>query len=190
MPEDLLNEREFELINIIGPKLDANQRELSRQMNLSLGMINMLIRRLIIKGLIRTHQLNKKKVQYIITPKGFSEKMRKSIKYTLKTINSIGIIKNRLKIILSDLVEKGERNFVILGESDLAILVELVLKDMDEEGHYTVACVAEIPQEGYQGILLVCKENYQPISENNHKNSINLIEELARDQVILGDSLH
>ena len=121
MPTDNLNEREFELINIIGAELGANQRDLSRQMELSLGMTNMLIRRLINKGYIRIRQLNKKKVEYLLTPKGISEKTSKSIKYTLKTINSISAIKECLKNKLFPLTQEGERCFAILGESDFAI---------------------------------------------------------------------
>ena len=47
-----MDEREFELLNILGKELGSNQRDLSQKMELSLGMINMLIRRLIGKGLI------------------------------------------------------------------------------------------------------------------------------------------
>jgi DNA-binding MarR family transcriptional regulator len=93
----MMDEREFELVNIIGAKLGSNQRDLSRHMELSLGMVNMLLRRLNSKGYIRINQLNKNKVEYILTSKGFSEKMRKSVKYTMKTISSIGLIKARLK---------------------------------------------------------------------------------------------
>ncbi|MBU4333889.1 MAG: winged helix-turn-helix transcriptional regulator, partial [Candidatus Omnitrophica bacterium] len=104
MSKEFLDEREFELINIIGPKLGLNQRDISKHMNISLGMINMLIRRLIAKGFIRIKQLNKRKVEYILTPKGLAEKMKKSVKYTLKTINSIGLIKKCFKEVLSGLV--------------------------------------------------------------------------------------
>ena len=95
-PQDPLNEREFELVNIVGGELAANQRELSRHMNLSLGMTNMLLKRLVTKGYIRIKQLDRRKVEYLLTPKGFAEKVRKSVKYTLKTINSIGLIKKQL----------------------------------------------------------------------------------------------
>ena len=97
MPTETLDEREFELINIIGAQIATNQRDLSHHMDLSLGMINMLIRRLITKGYIRTKQLNQKKVEYLLTPKGFSEKTRKSIKYTIKTLNSITAIKDSMR---------------------------------------------------------------------------------------------
>src|SRR5271154_7411512 len=96
MDNNSLNEHEFELVNIIGAQLAANQRDLSYQMNLSLGMTNMVLRRLVTKGYIRIKQLDRRKVEYILTPKGFAEKMRKSVKYTLKTISSIGLIKKQL----------------------------------------------------------------------------------------------
>ena len=106
-----MDEREFELINILGKQLGSNQRDLSRQMDLSLGMVNMLIRRLISKGYIRMDRLNKRNVRYILTPKGISEKMRKSVKYTLNTINSIGLIKDNLRELLVNLYKKGHRTF-------------------------------------------------------------------------------
>src|SRR3989338_481831 len=116
MNKDVLSEREFELINILGADLGSNQRDLSRQMDLSLGMTNMLIRRLVANGYIRISQLNKRKVKYILTPKGFSEKMGKSIAYTLKTIRSISLIREKLAVTLNKLYDEGERVFFLLGQ--------------------------------------------------------------------------
>ena len=130
MPKEILDEREFELINIVGAEIGANQRRLSRLMDLSLGMTNMLIRRLIAKGFIRIEQLNKRKVQYLLTTQGFAEKMRKSVNYTLKTINSIGLIKTRVQAILLDLHKDGTRDFFIVGKSDLSMLIEMVAKEV------------------------------------------------------------
>jgi len=176
MLEDKLNEREFELVNIVGARLATSQRDLSRHLELSLGMTNMLLRRLVTKGYIRIRQLNKRKVEYMLTPKGFAEKMRKSVKYTLKTINSIGIIRSSLKEVLSSLYEKGERRFVILGESDLAILVESVLKEEINVAAANISRIAQPSTGTVDGILLICKENYQA----KNGKSINLIEELAK----------
>ena len=178
MPKDVLNEREFELINIIGADLGANQRDLSRLMNLSLGMTNMLIRRLVTKGHIRTRQLNKRKVEYILTPQGFAEKMRKSIKYTLKTINSIGLIKARVQEILLDLYKSGAKDFFIIGKSDLSLLIEMVAKEVPFKD-CSFCVVDKIPQTEVKGIILICKEN---VEENNVAlhNQVDLVRELAK----------
>ncbi len=184
MPPKPLNEREFELINIVGAKLGSNQRDLSRQLDLSLGLVNMTLRRLISKGYIRINQLNKKKVEYILTPKGFSEKMRKSVRYTIKTICSIGLIKKRLTAALKDLVEQGERTFIILGESDFAVLVEIVLKDLSKD-KFVIKHTNEMPSDNEDGYLLICKEMKRPNGKISRSKTVYLAEELAKDASIL-----
>lgn len=178
-----MDEREFELINIIGAKLGSNQRDLSRQMNLSLGMVNMIIRRLIGKGYIRINQLNKRKVEYILTSKGFSEKMRKSVKYTLKTLSSIGLIKDRIKPFVSKLYLDGERDFVIVGKSDFAMLIEMVFKEMGKSD-YKITYVESIPENDVSGTLLICREAVNLDHRPNLKY-VNLVQELAKDDFFI-----
>lgn len=180
MPNTNLNEREFELINIIGAQLSLSQRDLSEHLNQSLGNTNMLLRRLISKGYIRMRQLNKRKVEYILTPKGFAEKMRKSVRYTLKTIHSIGIIKENLKPIMISLFEKGERNFIVLGKSDFAMLVEMVFSEMNFSG-YHIQYVDELPATFNGGVLLICKEEVD-VSIFPKDKVVDLIHELAKDE--------
>ena len=183
-----LNEREFELVNIIGAELISTQRDLSRHLNLSLGLTNMLIRRLIAKGYIRIRQLNKRKVQYILTPKGFSEKMRKSVKYTLKTIRSIGLIKERLKEILTTLIQSNHREFFILGSSDLASLIEIVMNE-----NHLPACriqhIQEIPNEKVEGLILICEEEFNRDTVNTGQ-CVNLLEEIARKNHLNGSDFN
>jgi len=182
MPKDSLNEREFELINIVGAKLSANQRDLSRHMSLSLGTTNMLIRRLVNKGYLRITQLDKRKVRYMLTPKGFSEKMRKSVKYTVKTINSIGSIRTKIRAIIEKLYAEGERCFYILGATDLVTLVEMTFHQMPEN-NCEVIRVSREDTINNGGVVLVCLEKYDPSVLNGTKY-INLIEELAKDETI------
>ena len=173
-----MDEREFELINIVGSEIASSQRDLSRRMNLSLGQTNMLLRRLITKGYIRISQLNKRKVQYLLTPKGFSEKMNKSVKYTLKTINSITIIKERFKALLKEIYEKGERKFFILGESDLASVVEMVMRELSFKD-CSVQRIKDLPNEGVDGTILICQEDV--FDKIVAEKKVDLIHELAKD---------
>ncbi len=176
-----MDEREFELINIIGAELGANQRDLSKLMELSLGQTNMLIKRLVSKGYIRISQLNKKKVKYLLTPKGFSEKMNKSVKYTLKTINSLSLINNKLTEVLQKLIQNGHRHFVIVGQSDLARMVEAHLKNIDHNA-VEVSFMNSIPLEKMDAYFLLCRESVSLKGNANENQSVNLIEELAKDE--------
>ena len=187
---DTLNEREFELVNIVGAQLAANQRDLSRQLNMSLGMTNMLLRRLVTKGYIRIKQLNRRKVEYILTSKGFTEKMRKSVKYTIKTLNSIGLIKKRLEILLGSLHASGIRKFYILGSEDLASLIEMVLSEKFH-GLYEIHRIATMIETKKDEAVLVCEEGIE-CPENSGGSCVNLIYELSCDgteisKVLKGD---
>ena len=153
-----MDEREFELINILGKQLGSNQRDLSQQMDLSLGMVNMLIRRLISKGYIRMESLNKRNVRYHLTPKGIAEKMRKSVKYTLNTINSIGLIKDNLRELIVDIHSKGHTTFYNYSQADLTLLVDKAFHEA-RLADATIHHLEEFPKEELDGFLLLGFEN-------------------------------
>ena len=182
-----MDEREFELINIIGGDLGSNQRDLSRQMNLSLGMTNMLIRRLITKGYIRIKQLNKKKVEYLLTSKGFTEKMRKSVRYTMKTVASIGLIRESIVRLLGELYTQGERKFYCIGSSDLTVLIEMAVREESLRG-CSVVRVEDAAQVAPDGVLLLCREERGFIAPPAIR-AVNVVETLALDQQVVGQSL-
>ena len=68
----------FRVLKILGDNPQINQRELSKQLGLSLGGINYCLRALIEKGYIKAQNFNtsKKKLGYVylLTPKGVGEK--------------------------------------------------------------------------------------------------------------------
>ena len=173
-----MDEREFELVNILGKELGSNQRDLSRQMELSLGMINMLIRRLISKGYIRIEQLNKRNVKYILTPQGIAEKMQQSVKYTLNTINSIGLIKDSVKELLVNQYEKGFRKFYVYSQLDLTFLIEKAFHEARfQDGHLTI--LKNLQNSDEEGVLLIGFENVET-EKLKYKHVINLLTEISQ----------
>lgn len=180
MSKEKIDEREFELINVIGKELGSNQRDLSRKMELSLGMINLLIRRLVSKGYIRVEQLNKRKVQYILTPKGFAEKMRQSVKYTINTINSIGYIKRRIKSIINGLYKDGERTFYLFCEPDLGLIIERAFQEDQLKG-ISLKVLTEEPTEKLNGVLLFGWEKRDG-GVLDKPGYVDLIKELAKTE--------
>ncbi|MEA2082477.1 MAG: winged helix-turn-helix transcriptional regulator, partial [Elusimicrobiota bacterium] len=73
-----MTENEYKLLLAVESGEASSQRKLAGKLNVSLGMVNLCLRRLIKQGYIKTHGLNKRKVQYLLTPKGFTEKMKKT----------------------------------------------------------------------------------------------------------------
>ena len=132
MPERT-EDYEFRIIDEIGKNLNTTQRKISRQIGLSLGMTNLVIKKLIAKGYIKVKGLDRRRVQYILTPRGFTEKVKKTHRYLLRSIETLKKVKEKIQDTVLEYYEKGERNFTILGKGELADIVEISLRDMGKK---------------------------------------------------------
>ena len=132
MPERT-EDYEFKIIYEIGKDLNTTQRKISRQIGLSLGMTNIIMKRLIAKGYVKVKGLDRRRVQYILTPRGFTEKVKKTHQYLLRSIETLKTVKEKIQDTVLEYYEKGERNFTILGKGELADIVEISLRDMGKE---------------------------------------------------------
>jgi len=126
-----INEKELAVIREISNNNLPDQRTISKNTGISLGLTNLIIKRLIKKGYIKILQLNKRKIQYILTPKGFTEKAKKSYNYTIKTINLLKLMKEKIKELIIQLYNEGNREFVIIGNNELASIIELSFKEIN-----------------------------------------------------------
>ena len=132
MNSPIIGKRELRIIEEISQNQNLTQRKISHKLGLSLGMTNIILKRLASKGYIKIKGLNRRKVQYILTPKGFAEKTKKSYRYFLKTIHSLQEMKKKIQHLILMEYEQGETDFVILGDGELADIVELSLKNLDK----------------------------------------------------------
>jgi EPS-associated MarR family transcriptional regulator len=81
MIEQTPREESLSLIKEIETNPNTTQRVVSQKLGISLGKTNYLLKELIKKGIIKggsfsTHPGRLKKISYLLTPKGFEEKMR------------------------------------------------------------------------------------------------------------------
>lgn len=127
----MINDNELKIIDEISRESSVTQRELSRKTNLSLGTVNVFLKRLIKRGIVKTKALNPKKVDYILTPKGLSEKTKKTYNYVVKTMNLVKFVREEIAKIVLEEYNNGQKKFVILGDDDLADIIELALKGFD-----------------------------------------------------------
>ncbi len=129
-----LSEKEFDILNEIANNNALSQREVSSNTGLSLGMTNFLIKKMIKTGLIKIHQLNKKKIRYLLTKQGFVEKTNKSYKFILKTLNRYKSIEENISNLILSEYNKGKRIFYIVGKNDISNILENSIKKLQLKG--------------------------------------------------------
>ena len=75
----------FEVLRKVEKNPESTQRELAKELGLSLGKLNYCLKALKDKGLIKINNFkrneNKERYFYILTPKGFIEKKNLTIKF-------------------------------------------------------------------------------------------------------------
>jgi len=74
-----MTDNEYKLLLAVESGEASSQRKLAGKLNVSLGMINLCLRRLIKQGYVKTHGLNKRKVKYLLTPKDYYKKVKRGI---------------------------------------------------------------------------------------------------------------
>ena len=174
-----ISEKEFAILKEISNNHQPNQRLIAERTGISLGLTNLIIKCLVKKGYIKARQLTARKVQYLLTPKGFSEKLKKSYNYTLKTINLVKSIKEKIQELIISEYNKGKKEFIIQGKSELADMAEIAFRTIALEGiKYYRMDGNDIPKNNNCIILTV--EN-----KINSRNCINLIKYLSESNIWL-----
>lgn len=167
----MVSEKELKIIDEISRENRLTQRDLSRKTSLSLGAVNLIIKRLIRQGMVKTKNLNPKKVEYLITPKGIAEKTRKAYNYVLKTIDLVSMVKKEIAKIVLNEYNSGQKNFVILGSGSLADIIELALKGFE---YKRVNEANEI--KGNNALVLIAEKRRSA----NGFRSINIADKLSK----------
>lgn len=170
-----MDDKELKLIVEISRDGNVTQRDLSSRTNLSLGLVNLFLKRLIKRGYVKVTGLNTKKVQYFLTAKGFAEKATKSYLYIFKTIDMVKKIEKVIQSIVLDAYKQGERKFVLLGSGSLADLVDVSVKDMGLEGIFFVWSKNGQSVEK-DAFILATDKHFKKLNGNK---CVNLAEKLA-----------
>lgn len=121
--------RTLKILEEIDNDRTPSQRDLAVRLNISLGLVNSFIKRLANKGYFKITSVPKKRVKYILTPKGATEKARLTYEYIQYSYRFYKNVRNRLKVILKEIETQGYRNIVFYGAGDFAEIAYISLQE-------------------------------------------------------------
>ena len=115
------------LMGHIDRKGDNTQRELSHSLNLSLGLVNTCLRRLVDKGYFKMETMPGHRIKYFLTHEGLTKKSRLTAEYLRYSVDFQREIK---KLLLGKYLEMGEigvTSLLFYGAGEVAELAYLYL---------------------------------------------------------------
>lgn len=100
-------ENHEKVLEYISKKQNISQRELAAHTGLSLGNINLIIGRMVKKGLIKIERLKPNTIRYILTPQGFAEKTAQTYRYIRNSVRYVLQLKQELTWIMGEYAASG-----------------------------------------------------------------------------------
>src|SRR5438105_5894911 len=126
--------RDLELLTAIGEGTALTQRALSQRLGVALGLTNLYLKRLAHKGYIKivefpTKPAARKRLRYLVTPKGLAEKGRLTYEHMAYSLNLYRRTRETLRQSLGALAAKGMKRVALYGTGDAAELAYLTLRE-------------------------------------------------------------
>ncbi|MFC1505009.1 winged helix-turn-helix transcriptional regulator [Thermodesulfobacteriota bacterium] len=121
--------RTLKLLEEIDKEETPSQRDLSRKLNISLGLVNSFIKRLAQKGYCKVTTIPKNRVRYLLTPKGAAEKTRLTYEYIQSSVVFYRDARHKVRRLFNDLSHEGVRTICFYGVSDLAEIAYLSMQE-------------------------------------------------------------
>ena len=137
-PEEL---RTLTLFNTVENRPEINQRQLARELDVSLGLTNTYFQRVLKKGWIRAKQVKPRRWLYFLTPQGALEKSRLSLSYLNRTLDSFRELKRKGDEHLRILSKKGISGIHLCGEDDLTEVLSFCFSG------YEIELLSVIPEK-------------------------------------------
>ncbi|MDR2186122.1 MAG: MarR family transcriptional regulator [Treponema sp.] len=168
------------------PVQPFRQRDLAHIAGISLGMTNSILKRLAKKGWISIKKLNSRTIQYVITPEGINEVIRRSYRYFKRTIRNVVFYKDKIEEVLYRASGENIGAVFLIGKSDLEFIVEhgcslyelRLLKFFDEKTARDAL---------FEGVLMVYSENFTCPGPESGKNTLYLSQIVLHQRLNYGN---
>jgi DNA-binding MarR family transcriptional regulator len=121
--------REFLLMEEIAHEEPVTQRELSRRLDIALGLVNSYLKNLVAKGFVRIKAFPRNRYAYILTPQGIAEKSRLAYQHLSYFTNLYRIARQDYSHLFSALASLGVRRVSFCGVDEVAEIAYLSLRE-------------------------------------------------------------
>lgn len=125
-PKDI---RTLKILEKVDNEKTPSQRDLAGELNISLGLVNSFIKRLVKKGFVKITSIPKKRIKYILTPRGAAEKTRLTYEYIQHSYSFYKEARQKLRDLYTNLEKQGITRIVFYGAGDLAEIAYISLQE-------------------------------------------------------------
>ena len=125
--------RDMQILHEVTQTPQANQRDLAKRIGVALGLTNLILRRLVLKGYIKITGTERNRILYLITPQGLLEKSRLTYEYLEYSLQYYRNVRKFLRERLESLITENHRRILLFGIGELAEIAYLTIQELGLE---------------------------------------------------------
>lgn len=122
-------EQNLQLLVAVGENPRVTQAALAAQLGVAVGTVNWYLRRMIARGCIKVRRMERKRLLYLLTPRGLSEKSRLGLRYMRTSLRTYREMRRRALCLLARVRRAGYDRVILQGDGDLAEICRLTCLD-------------------------------------------------------------
>jgi len=132
-PENQDTYKSLLLLDEIAKSESLSQRDLSKKLNIALGLVNSYIKNLVSKGYVTVKTIPAKRYAYYLTPKGFAEKTRLAYDLLHDYTRIYREARENLKQLFKEMSADSVKKVVFAGADEVAEIAYITLQETDLE---------------------------------------------------------
>lgn len=118
------------LLSVIEEEPNTTQKDLATRLGVAVGVVNSYLKRVIYKGYVKTKSLQRRRLRYLLTPSGISEKSRLTYEFLKYSYIYIREIRKKTRGALTPFVRQGKKRIVFYGSGEVAELAYLTVREL------------------------------------------------------------
>lgn len=141
--QNINSDKEYILLSEIEDRQDISQRELAQVSGISLGTVNLLLKKMIKRGLVKMETIPANRVVYMLTPAGMAEKARKTVSYVKIYYRVINKTKQRIKLLLIQLHQQYDVIYIRRSNDELDTIIETAIHEYHDKNSMKIICMID-----------------------------------------------
>jgi len=126
-----MEKQDLHILRLMG-ELDrdgnSSQRELSQRLDISVGLVNSFLKRLVNKGYFKVKTMPRKRLKYFLTPEGLARKSRLTAEYLRYSISFYRDVKDLLLGKFTEMENNQVNKVLFFGAGEVAEMAYLYLQ--------------------------------------------------------------
>ena len=157
------SKKTLEILNLLAAQPNLSQRDIATASGMSLGMVNLVLKRLAKTGYLKIVNMDGRKMRYLLTAKGLANKSNRAYHYVLRSIRTYNQLLSHVERVIAGQIAQKKTRFVIDGKGEIADMVSTVLRAKGEDIHFRYADENAANAQNSEEVTIKCNIENKPV---------------------------